>query len=165
MEKAALVKETAEQEAEPVSVEEEIIVETVAEAVIETEEVAEAAPAEVSAEEELAVMDEDALLEQLLKEEEVKAEETTEEEGEEEEEEEEEVSEGFEFILATDAQSDRSSQIRFAEQTICFSRVKTPGVPLIELELCLLQKIERLSVSLIPDAGIRQQAERVRLKQ
>ena len=118
MEKAALVKETAEQEAEPVSVEEEIIVETVAEAVIETEEVAEAAPAEVSAEEELAVMDEDALLEQLLKEEEVKAEETTEEEGEEEEEEEEEVSEGFEFILATDAQSDRSSQIRFAEDIL-----------------------------------------------
>jgi N utilization substance protein A len=116
MEKAATIKEAVELEVELAPAKEEEVAEPVAEVAVETEAVSEAVPAEATAEEELAIMDEDALLEQLLKEEEeAKAEETTEEEAEEEE---EEVSEGFEFILATDVQSDRSAQIRFAEDIL-----------------------------------------------
>ncbi|MEJ2739605.1 MAG: transcription termination factor NusA, partial [Dehalococcoidia bacterium] len=119
MEKAAQVKETAEQEVEQAPATKAEITEPVAEAVIETEEVIETVPAEATAEEKLAVMDEDALLEQLLREEEESKTEETAEEETEEVEEEEETSEGFEFILASDSQSsDRSSQIRFAEDIL-----------------------------------------------
>jgi N utilization substance protein A len=119
-ERAASLKAAAAQEEEVAPAVEEVTApEPVVEAEAEVEAVAGPAPAEVPAEAGMKAIDEDELLRQLLEEEETKAGEAVEEEEEEIEEEEEESLEGFEFVLATDLQSsERSSQIRFAEDIL-----------------------------------------------